>query len=221
VQSGSFGETAGLNAEISCGDFNVTRTSGVGWSVSVASDGTPVISSTADALTVRSREGSFVWPFDPTSRDQWQVALPAEAPLTANVTTNAAQARLVLGNGPVDSVSATFNASDALVDLADATSVRSDAQLNATLNASSVDLILPAASVSGGITLNAASLNVCTGVRINYRETLSSNNFSAAGLVQNGELWQSPDYGTAATNIALRVTANVSSITLNPAGGCQ
>jgi hypothetical protein len=148
--------------------------------------------------------------------------MPAESAFSAGMTFNAAQSNIRLGGGDVAAVSVTYNAVDALLDLAGASG---SPTLSSTLNATSLDLVLPAAPLRASMTLNASSLDVCTApgtaVRIDFQETLGSNNFSAAGLIQNGRTWQSPDYGTAATRVDLDVTANVSSMNLNPSGGCQ
>jgi hypothetical protein len=75
------------------------------------------------------------------------------------------------------------------------------------------------------MTLNAASLTVCTapgvGLSIHYSDTLSSQNFNAAGLMGEDGLWQTPGFDQASSQVQLDMTANVSSTTVNPTGGCQ
>jgi hypothetical protein len=221
VRSGSFaGVSSTVSAELTCADVEVARATGSGWTVDVVSgDEEPTISATDSSLTLRSRQG--VGPFS-GDREVWRITLPSDTALGGSFTFNAARADLDLGDGAVAGVSVTYNAVDALLDLSGATGAPS---LSATLNATSLDLLMPEVSASGDLTLNAASLNVCTApgtsVRIDFEETLGSNNFSAAGLQQNGRVWQSPDYATAVSRIDLRMTANASSVTLNPAGGCQ
>jgi hypothetical protein len=148
--------------------------------------------------------------------------MPTDTSFSAGITFNAARSDLRIGGGAVAGVSITYNAVDGLLDLSGATG---SPTLSSTLNATSLDLVLPQAPLRASMTLNASSLDVCTApgtaVRIEFEETLGSNNFSAAGLVQNGRTWQSADYATAATRVDLDVTANVSSMNLNPSGGCE
>lgn len=142
--------------------------------------------------------------------------------LAASITLNASNAVVGLGGGPLESLDGTFNASDARLDVASASDLRN---LNLTFNAASGTLSLPAVSMSGNMTLNASSLTICAapeaGVRIVHSATLSSDNFGELGLTQSGDAWQTADYGSAAQNIDLNVSSNVSSITPSRAGGCQ
>jgi hypothetical protein len=223
-QSGQFSEgTASLNLELSCADLEITRRAGQTWGVEVSATGVPTIETGATSLNLRSPRGGVFNPFGSDRHERWQVVMPTEQTLSANLTLNAATADMALGDGALSHVSATFNASDARLDLlGEATQ---SASLDATLNASSVTLQLPLAQTTGGLTLNAASLDMCVpegaGIRIEYEGTLSSDNFAAAGLVQSGKTWQSNNYEKTGVRISLGITANVSSITLNPTGGCR
>lgn len=231
TRNGTFGgSTASLNIELTCGDIEVARAPGGAWSVDVVTgpEDVPAISSTDSSLTIRSdTAGGFV-AFGGDSRESWHVTLPSEPALAANITFNAATTRLALGNGALNSISATYNASDGRLDLSGggaASANPPDVRLDGTLNASSLKLVLPDGQLSGAMTLNAASLEICfaptAGLRIVYEETLGSNNFAAAGLVAVGKLWSTPGYDSAASQSELRLQSNVSSITLNPSGGCQ
>ena len=75
-----------------------------------------------------------------------------------------------------------------------------------------------------GRTLNAGSLEICmpanAGVRIHTGGGLGSNNFGDAGLVQDGETWESTGYADAPTQIDLEAEANLGNIALNPEDGC-
>jgi hypothetical protein len=130
-----------------------------------------------------------------------------------------------LGGGPLLLFGGTFNASDARVDLATADMTHGPANL--TLNASSATLLLPTGGTGAAstVTLNASSLTLCIapqlGLRIGYDDTLSSDNFAAAGLERAGDNWQTPGYDSAATRMELHLSANVSSTTLDRSGGCQ
>ena len=223
-QSGQFSEgAASLNLELNCADVSVGRQAGQSWSVQVNADGQPIIESGATSLTVRSPSNTVFNPFGSDRHEEWQVMMPTEQALSTNMTLNASTGDLELGGGAISNVSATFNGSDVTLDLLGEPTPA--ASLNTTLNASSVNVLLPLAQTNGSMTLNAASLEMCVpdgaGIRIDYHGTLSSDNFAAAGLVQAGQSWQSTNFDTTGVRINLGITANVSSLTLNPAGGCR
>jgi hypothetical protein len=222
TRNGTASGTLDLSVELTCGEMTVTRAGSGSWSVvAQTGDENPTIEPNGASLRLRSVTLAR-WPFGNDQREDWQVVLPTDVTLGSTfLTVNAAQLKATLGSGPIGSVSATYNASDGWLDLAGAPS----GSLNATLNASTIGLILPAGPFSADITINASSLNLCAapdlGLHITFDDTLSSNNFAAAGLVQSGKTWQSANYATAQTRDELHISANVSSATLNPQGGCQ
>jgi hypothetical protein len=221
TRSGTATGSLELNVELTCGEMTVGRAPGGTWSVDVtAGSETPTIESTGSLLRLRSVTNAR-WLFDTDTRETWHVTVPTEATLSGNITANAARIVATLGSGPVGAINATYNAAEGLLDLTGA----SAATLNGTLNASTIGVILPRGSFIANVTINASTLNLCsaadTGLRITYDDTLSSHNFASAGLTQSGKTWQSANYGTAAVRAELRISANVSTTTLNPAGGCQ
>ena len=212
-----------VTVELSCGDMTLSRAPGSAWSVDVrAGNETPLIESGPTSLEMRS-VSAHRFPFGTDARESWQVVLPSiDQSLSTFLTVSAATLHASLGNGPVGDISATFNASDGWIDLAGS----SPANLDGTLNASTVGLVLPTAAFDSSVTLNASTLKVCAapelGLRITYDDTLSSQNFAAAGLVQQpGKTWQSANYDSATARAELHISANVSTTTLNPVGGCQ
>ena len=50
---------------------------------------------------------------------------------------------------------------------------------------------------------------------------LSSYDFGSAGLVQVGDVWETPGYDTAVTRTELQIQANAGSFSLDPAEGCS
>lgn len=221
TRNGTVSGNLDLEVELTCGEMSVSRAPGGTWSVDVRAGGeTPLIEGSGSQLRLRSVTGQR-WPFGSDERESWQVVLPAESSLSGNLTVNAGTLNATLGNGPIGSLNATYNAADGWLDL----SGTGSAALNATLNASSIGLTLPSASSNENLTLNAATLNLCAapglGLRITYDDTLSSNNFATAGLIQSGKTWQSANYATSETRAELHISANVSTTTLNPVGGCQ
>ncbi len=80
---------------------------------------------------------------------------------------------------------------------------------------------------SGSITVNAGHLGLCLpaggDLAITLGGVLSSNNFASAGLVRDGNTWRtlSPAFNQGPDESTLQITANVATIELNPAGGCE
>jgi hypothetical protein len=221
TRNGTIGGSLDLEVELNCGEMAISRAPGGAWSVDVrAGNETPLIEASGAQLRLRS-VGEQRWPFGSDQRESWQVVVPAEASLSGSLTVNAGTLNATLGNGPIGSLNATYNAAEGRIDLSGA----NPSTLNGTFNAATVSLILPSASFSGSVTVNAATLKLCSapdiGLRITYDDTLSSQNFTAAGMVQSGKTWQSANYGTATARAELHISANVSTTNLNPAGGCQ
>jgi hypothetical protein len=221
TRSGTFaGESAQVDLELTCVDLELDRQPGTEWTVSTRQSGgsSPTIEASPDRLTLKTDAGPF---FGGSGRN-WDVIVPQAPDLSLGLTLNASAARIDLGGGELSSVGATLNASDMHMDLGGA--LADGASLGFTLNAASASLSLPATSLTGSMTLNAASLTLCTppdaGLRIRYNSTLSSENFAAAGLTASGEVWQTPGYEQATVRDELSISSNVSSITLHRTGGC-
>lgn len=221
ASSGSFATgSANVSIELSCGQIDLTRSADPSWNVQVATNGQPpVIEADSSSLDLRSASIRDFASFGGGSDERWQVTLPATTSISAGVTLNAASGRLAFGHGALSHVSATFNASDSQLDLSGAAG---DASFSGTLNASSLRLVLPSQPIEGSVTLNVSSMTICVpptvGLRIQYSNTLGTQNFVAAGLQGGGEEWSTPGIVPAATT--LHITSNVSSITLDRSGEC-
>lgn len=224
-QSGSFATgTAQVRLEMTCGDLYVSRAPGSDWTLqSGGGDAQPAITSSASGLSVKSDDSSN-WILSGRHRERWDLALAQDNPVALSLTLNGTRGTLGLGSGPLASLSATLNGSDGRVDLSGATSSGSAIALASTFNASSVVLLLSNSAIDGSVTLNASSLTVCAppeaAMRLSSSSTLSSDNFANQGLSRVGNAWQTDNYGSAPQRIDLRVSANVSSLTIDRSGGC-
>ena len=212
-----------VTMELSCANVSVARGPGNAWAAEVISPADRSWTATAEGGRLRLSSDASQFPFG-SARQGWRVTLPGESPLDLSVTLNATSGTFRLGEGKLISLNSTLNASDATIDLR-GVEPGTSANIDATLNASSVKLTLPNVAVNANITTNASSLELCvapeTGLRISYDDTLSSHNFAAAGMVQSGKTWQSANYAAASVRTELDLSANVSSATLNPVGGCE
>jgi hypothetical protein len=220
-------EAGGFDAviELTCGDLTVVRAPGGAWTVVARQEPghPPAVEASPSNLNVGSNGGgSFA--FLGQAQRNWTITLPTESELTVGMTLNAASGDLQLGGGPLETLSATLNASDGRIDLSHATLV-GFAAASMTLNASSGTLSLPAQSMTGSLSLNASSLELCiapeAGVRIEHHGTLSSAEFGAAGLTLTDEEWETPGFDTAAAQVRLEISSTLSAITLDRGGDCQ
>ena len=220
-QTGSFGPSAQVGLELTCGKVSVTRSADASWTVRTDAAGSaPSITADNGSLVVRSNAAANVTPLGASSNELWQIDLPAQTAVSAGVTLTAAVGDIRLGPGNLGNVSTTLNGARADLDLRD---VAGADYMTATLNASSGRLFLPASPIRAGLTLNVSSLTVCAppaaDLRISYSNVLGSDNFAAAGLHGGGESWSTASGATAASE--LHITSNLSSVTIDRSGECQ
>jgi hypothetical protein len=223
TQQGSFDGRATVSVEFGCGDLAIDTAPGDGWTLSgSSSDGSgPRIDSGPDRLRLRGNDsgGGF---FGFGKRQDWNLVLPQNPSLDADLTLNAAAGTLTLGGAHLGRVHVQGNASSVTMNLSTAVVQHLDLQFNA----GSARVNLPALSLTGQFQVNAGSIAFCVpegvGLRIASGENITaSNNFSAAGLTQSGGYWQSGNYSSADNRIDLTANANAGGFTLNPKDGCR
>ena len=118
---------------------------------------------------------------------------------TSHLTVDAGVAVADLVGARLGVVDVELNAGHATVNLRD---VREIDGIDVGLNAGILGLYLPAVSTTGSIEANAGSIRLCApeGVALRLHtgdSVLSSQDFGDAGLVQNGDAWETPGYDTA------------------------
>ena len=220
--SGSADGATDVTVDVSCATFTGSSAGAAGWMVSGTAAQAPIVTSSASRIDMGSASTSGI-PF--VSRGEvWNAQLPAQLGM-AYFKFNASSATLNLGPGAIDLFSLDLNAGDADVNLSRVD--LSHGPINATLNAASATLSLPTSGTSstGTIHLNAASLKLCAnpslGLSVRNDSTLSSDNFAAAGMSKDGNLWTTPGYSATAAHVDLNVNANVSTINIDRSGECQ
>jgi hypothetical protein len=221
TRQGTFSGPASVDLTLSCGELSVTTTSADGWQLDTgdANGAAPVVAVSPDRLAVASsnRERPFG-----LSRgfDRWRVALPVTSTLDLAAEINAGRGRFDMAGAKLGDVELVVNAGEARVDLTAATVAR----LSTYVNAAKVSLLLPATQdVSADLSVNAGALSICVpgdvGLRIRSDGVLGSTEF--AGLVRNGNTWESPGYSLANHHADVSLTVNVGSVDVNPQGGCK
>jgi hypothetical protein len=222
-QRGTLGMDAEVAVTLDCGGLDLRAVDGDRWSIAGTSrDGRPPeIEAAGDSLTIVSPGRSGRVDLGAGGSD-WTVELPRAARTSLDLSVNAGAANATLDGMRLDRVQASVNAGSASIDLGQAIEVSA---FDGSVNAGSLAVTLPAASMTGTVSANAGSLAVCVpdGVDLRIRlgdNALGSNNFEEAGLVQDGAVWTTPGAGGGAPVIDLDASANLGSITLNPDDGC-
>lgn len=210
---------ADVALEMGCGNVTVSTASGSDWTLTGTSDGgrVPDLEQASGRLRIATPNGSFFG-----DRSDWQVVLPSAPTLALSTTVSGGSGHFDLAGVTLDSVGVTLNGGDLTLDLGSATA----RSLSMTVNAGSGSIQLPAGSMSGTITVNAGSVDLCRspGTAIQLRmanQFASSNDYSAQGLVRSGDTWQSADWATASQRVELSTTANAGSFSLDPPEGCK
>ncbi len=224
ARSGPLAGPAGVTLDLSCGELVVTTAPGQTWSLTGTDDRGrgPNMTARNTSLEIRSGNRGSFGIMQPG--EHWQLQLPTDpAYASLDVSVNAGSARLSLGDASIADVSVSVNAGDAQVDLS---RVASLATIDASSNAGSLKISLPDSSVTGSISSNVGSLDICVpagvGIRLEQGDNaLSGNNFAARGLVRDGGAWTSAGYAAAQSRIDLDVSANLGAVNLNPEAGCD
>ncbi|MEA2538558.1 MAG: hypothetical protein QOF11_2792 [Chloroflexota bacterium] len=221
--AGTFGPSASVNLDMSCGDLTVEAVAGSAWTLIASTPGgrNPVVASGPDRLEVRSAERGLLGPFGGEDGESWKVGLPTDPTVDLRATLNAGSAQLGLAGMHLRALAMTTNAGRTRMDLSGA----NVGTLSYTLNAGETRILLPATALTGSATVNAGQLGLClvpgTALRVVSNSTLASNNFAERGLVANGSTWTTPGYDSAPVRIDLSLSANAGSIELDPDGGCR
>ena len=214
---------ASVELALGCGRLEVATERGASWRVSGSN--TAVVPGDA-TLSVRAEgpDGPLRFGDSDAGDDRagaTRVVLPTNTTLRLGVEVNGGEAQLGLGDAKVEALSLSLNVGSARLDLARATEVRN---LSVSLNAGSASVELPNRSLSGSVSANLGSAQLCVpdgaAVRVRSSAALGNTDVDELGLVQRGEAWESTDYASAATRIDLGVSVNAGSVALHRSGGC-
>ena len=220
TRQGTFVGAASVDLTLRCGDVSVTTAPGNGWQLQ-AGDATgeaATVDASSNRLSVSSSGRQR--PFDLIrGGDTWRLTLPVANRLDLTAEVDAGRGRFDLAGAQLGNVQLAVNAGDTRLDLSQATM----AHLSMRVSAASATVLFPTQDFGADLSVNAGSLRVCAasdlGLRIRSQAVLGSTNY--AGLVHNGNAWESPGYATANHHADVTITANVGSVDVNPIGGCQ
>jgi hypothetical protein len=156
-------------------------------------------------------------------RESWRVTLPGASLLDLDLQANAGETTVDLGGARLGTVGLQLNAGAATVDLG---SVEEIETIDFGLNAGSLAVTLPNASMTGSIHANAGSVKLCApegaALKLETGESIvASYDYGGHGLTHDGSTWTTPGFDAAAVRIELRTEANAGSFVLDPEGGCE
>ncbi len=221
-RNGTFESDASVVVEVDCGTVEVSA-DGQAWSVEgVDDDGLgPQVEADGRQLEIKPPDGD-VGRFLGES-DRWVVRLPTTTRLDVDLRVDAGSLAADLTDLTLRVVAVELNAGQATINLRNVVEIQ---ELEANLNAGALALTLPAQSMTGSIEANAGSIRLCApegaALRLDTSDSvLSSVDFGEAGLIQIGDVWETPGYDTAVTRIELQTTANAGSFRLDPPEGCS
>lgn len=216
---GTFGGQATVELDFNCGELDVSMGAGDAWDLDARFAGRePTIAWTGNSLAVESRNDGF--PGLTEGRQEWALVLPREVELALDVEANAMSSHLDLAGGTFNTLRIEGNAGSVFANLGGARV--NDLTIDANAGSASIE-VDGDSIVIGSMEMNAGSLDLCVpdgvGVAITITDTniTFSHNLDSSGLTRVGDTWSTD--GTA--DVALRVSGNAASFTLNPEGGCS
>lgn len=221
TRQGTFDGAASVDLRIDCGELSVTTMPGTGWKVQIGetSSTAPAVGVSGGRLSVRSteRRDHLGLPF---GSDSVGVSLPTGSAFDLSAEVNVGVGRLDLTGAQLGAVDLRVNVGELEADLTGAQLDR----LSVTLNGGEASVRLPATGdFSARFDANAAELEVCApaglGLRITQDVVLGTT--SLAGLVRNGDAWETPGYSMATSHANVTMSVNVGSVDVNPEGGCK
>ncbi len=221
--TGTFEADATVSVEAGCGGVEIATTPGRTWVVEGIGDNGrgPSIEADGESLSVGPPDEDFRGFL--SERDRWALSLPTTTRLDVLLDLDAGAVVADLEDARLGVLDVELNAGQATINLRNVEEIDG---IEVALNAGSLGLYLPSVSTSGSIEANAGSIRLCSppGVALRLRtadSVLSSYDFGSAGLVQVGEVWETPGYDTAVARIELQIETNVGSFSLDPAEGCS
>ncbi len=219
---GDLAATAQVNVEFNCGTLAVGTVEGATWSLTGADrDGSgPQVTSTSSLVSIEPDDSGV---FPGTGRSTWDVSIPRTPAIALGLTLNAGDGTIDLSGASITSTTMTLNAGKMTFDLG---STETAGDLNATVNAGSAAITLPAGERHVNLSLNAGSLIVCVParvpVRVSWASTLGSNNFAAAGLIRvDDTTWTTQGFDNLQPHTELHVSANAGSFEIRLGGTCR
>jgi hypothetical protein len=220
-EDGSFSSSAAVEVDLNCVSLQVAGGEGNDWSVEVDEDSADRIELSAGDtdLDLQSDE-----PGVGSHRLNVGVIIPADDGSSLSSSLNAGEATFDLSDGDWGEVDLSGNAVAIHVDLSGADAESFLASMNA--GAMDIELSSDTSLESLQLSANAGSFEVCVADDVGLAITVGSSvatghNLDEEGLSQDGDVWRTPDFASASTQIEIMFSGNAAAFTLNPDGGCS
>jgi hypothetical protein len=223
---GTFNSSPRMSVSFDCGILNVATTDGAEWIVSGGDpDGRgPTVVNPNGPVELRSpdRRGTI---FDGArGQTTWNLSLPRTPNLDLGFTINAGHGTVDLSGAMLTTVNLTVNAGALDVDLQRAEVVPHS--LNATVNAGTVTIAMPAFDGTASLSLNAGKLTACVprdaALRVSWSGALASNDLDSSGLVKvDADTWTTAAFDAGQPHLELDVSANAGRFGLVIGGTCD
>jgi hypothetical protein len=220
-EDGSFSGSAAVEVDLNCVSLHVAGGEDNDWSVEVDED-------SADRIELSAGDtGLDLQSDDPgvgSHRLNVGVIIPADEGSSLSSSLNAGEATFDLSDGDWGEVDLTGNAVAIHVDLSGADAESFQASMNA--GAMDIELSSDTSLESLQLSANAGSFEVCVADDVGLAITVGSSvatghNLDEEGLSQDGDVWRTPDFASASTQIEIMFSGNAAAFTLNPEGGCS
>jgi hypothetical protein len=222
-ESGSFDGDSTVDLTLQCGSARIAASADQQWHVTASNSNgaTPQLSSKASSLRVSSSTTTNGWSFS-RGKDDWQISLPTTTRIDLAASLDMGDASFDLASVNLASARFTLNLGSLHVDLTGA----KVGTLSISTNLGAAYLTLDGASdLSANLRTNLGSLEVCLpdglGVRLAASDSLSSSDFTGAGLTRVGAVWQTLDYDKATHKADLSFSTSLGSLRLRHEGGCK
>ena len=219
TRGGELAENAIVDVSLGCGQVAVSTIAGTSWQLDASdgANGAATVTSSGDRLSIASATGNHSWNFD--RGDNWRLRLPTGTTVDMHARVDAGKGTFDLGGARIGSLDLQVNAGEAEVHLGGATL----SHLSMHVNAAAGFVTLGDDDLTGDLTVNAGSLEVCApgelGLRIHGTTALGATTYN--GLTRSGDAWETPGYASATHHADLTVSASVGSVNINPVGGCK
>lgn len=212
-RDGTFSGDASVTMDLDCGEVDITVEPGSSWRAHAEyTGGEPRIDATGSGLALRTPDDAGL------HRQDWTVALGADAVRTMDLDINAASVNSTLSGASLSRLDAHMNAGELRIDGSGA----SIGRIDASVNAGSLRVTLEGGT-TGDLSANAGSIELCVppGVplQLDVEDQFTfATNLAGTGLTRDGETWTRSGSGES---IDLSVEGNAASFTLDPEGGCK
>jgi hypothetical protein len=220
-EEGSFSGSADVEIDLNCVTLEVAGGAGSDWAIEAASEtaGRLELSAGGDGFELQSDDANVLG-----DRLHVGVTLPAGEGTNLSSALNAGEATFDLSAGQWGSIDLEGNAVAIDVDLSGASSDG----FAGSMNAGAMSIVLDEDTDVGSLSLsaNAGAFEVCVpdevGVEVRVESSVATgHNLDEAGLTQDGDVWRTPSYASASTQIHIVFSGNAAAFTFNPEGGCS